>query len=136
MEIVDEEPRRDSIEPLVMLDPLDIRAIGLVMVEIAQVVAEERSPSLAKREVERERAIQAYHRLAVSALRRVRPGGVLVSASCSAHVSAEEFFGALREAARSSGRKWTDQGTTGHPPDHPARIPEAQYLKAIYLKLS
>jgi 23S rRNA (cytosine1962-C5)-methyltransferase len=53
-------------------------------------------PSLAKREVERERAIEAYGRLASSAIRRVRPGGVLVSASCSAHVSEEEFFTAVR----------------------------------------
>ena len=90
-------------------------------------------PSLAKKEVERERAIQAYGRLAASALRRVRSGGTLISASCSAHVSADEFFGVVREAAKSSQRRWTELETTGQPIDHPARIPEARYLKAIYL---
>ena len=93
-------------------------------------------PSLAKKEVERERAIQAYGRLATSAIQRVRPGGILVSASCSAHVSADEFFAVVRESAQSSQRRWTELETSGHPVDHPARIPEARYLKAIYLTVS
>ena len=92
-------------------------------------------PSLAKRETERAGAIQAYGRLAASGLTRIRPGGLLLAASCSAHVSAEEFFGAVREAARRSGRRFTELRTTGHAPDHPATIPEAKYLKAIYLRL-
>ncbi len=91
-------------------------------------------PSLAKRETERASAIQAYARLAASGVGRVRPGGVLLAASCSAHVSAEEFFGAVRSAARSSGRRFTELRTTGHAPDHPATFPEANYLKAIYLR--
>lgn len=93
-------------------------------------------PSLAKREVERARAIEAYGRLAASAIRRLRPGGILVSASCSAHVTSEEFFGAVRSAARASHRGFTEQGTTGPAGDHPTRIPELQYLKAIYLAFS
>ncbi len=91
-------------------------------------------PSLAKREFEREGAIQAYGRLAVSGLRRVRPGGLLLAASCSAHVSAEEFYGAVRTAVRRSGRRSAELAITGHAPDHPASFPEAQYLKAIYLR--
>jgi 23S rRNA (cytosine1962-C5)-methyltransferase len=93
-------------------------------------------PSLAKREVERSRAIEAYGRLAASAIRRVRPGGFLVSASCSAHVSEAEFFAVVREAARSSRRPFSELETTGPAGDHPTRIPELRYLKAIYLSLS
>jgi 23S rRNA (cytosine1962-C5)-methyltransferase len=92
-------------------------------------------PSLAKREAERAGAITAYRRLAADALRLLAPGGILVAASCSAHVGAEEFFGAVRGAAQQSGRRWTELETTGHAPDHPATFPEAQYLKAIYLRL-
>ncbi|PYJ58229.1 MAG: 23S rRNA (cytosine(2499)-C(5))-methyltransferase [Verrucomicrobia bacterium] len=92
-------------------------------------------PSLARREAERAGAIQAYGRLAQSGLAHLRPGGVLVAASCSAHVSAEEFFGALRLAAKKSRRKFTELQTTGHAPDHPATFPEVHYLKCIYLKL-
>ena len=91
-------------------------------------------PSLAKREAERAGAIQAYGRLAANGLRALRPGGVLVAASCSAHVSAAEFFDTVRTAARQTGRTFAELATTGHPPDHPATFAEAQYLKCIYLR--
>jgi 23S rRNA (cytosine1962-C5)-methyltransferase len=93
-------------------------------------------PSLAKREAERARAIGAYRQLNADALRWLAPGGVLVAASCSAHVSTEEFFGAVRQAARETARPFIEWQTTGHPPDHPATFPEAQYLKAIYLRFA
>ena len=90
-------------------------------------------PSLAKRETDRAGAIRAYHALAVSCLRRLRPGGILVAASCSAHVSAEEFFGTVLEAADKQGR-FTELWRAGHAPDHPATFPEAQYLKCVALQ--
>ncbi len=91
-------------------------------------------PSLAKREIERTGAIQAYGRLAANGLRALRRGGVLVAASCSAHVTAAEFFEAVRCAARRGARNFTELETTGHAPDHPATFPEAQYLKCIFLR--
>ena len=93
-------------------------------------------PSLAKREAERARALQAYRRLVSGALRRLLPHGILVAASCSAHVSANEFFEAVRQTARSVNRPFRELATTLHPSDHPATFPEAQYLKAIYLQLN
>lgn len=92
-------------------------------------------PSFAKKESERARAIEAYVRLARLGIARVEPGGFLVAASCSAHVSPEEFFGAIRSAAKKSGRKFTEWQTTGHAADHPAKFSEAAYLKCIYLQL-
>lgn len=92
-------------------------------------------PSLARREAEREGAIRAYGKLAGDGLRRLAPGGVLVSASCSAHVSAEEFWEAVRTAARRSGRRWRELRRSRHAPDHHASFAEAEYLKAIYLQL-
>jgi 23S rRNA (cytosine1962-C5)-methyltransferase len=91
-------------------------------------------PSLAKREAERAGAIRAYAKLAAAGLQHLRPGGILLAGSCSAHVSAEEFFGAVRQAARESGRRFTELQTMRHAPDHPATFPEAEYLKGIYLK--
>jgi 23S rRNA (cytosine1962-C5)-methyltransferase len=91
-------------------------------------------PSLAKREAERTRAIGAYRQLSADALRWLAPSGVLVAASCSAHVSTAEFFGAVRQAARATARPFTEWQTTGHAPDHPTTFPEAQYLKAVYLR--
>jgi len=92
-------------------------------------------PSLAKRESEREGAIQAYGKLAANGIRALRGDGVLVAASCSAHVSAEEFFEVVRESARGAGRTFEELETSTHPADHPAAFPEAQYLKCVYLRV-
>ncbi len=91
-------------------------------------------PSLARRETERTGAIAAYGRLAADCARRVRPGGWLVAASCSAHVTEEEFLGAVRRALGLPGGGWTEVRVTGHAPDHPATFPEARYLKAIHVR--
>jgi 23S rRNA (cytosine1962-C5)-methyltransferase len=93
-------------------------------------------PSLAKRESERAGAIRAYGRLATLGMNCLSPGGILVAASCSAHVSAEEFFEAVRQSAVKSGRRFKELETTRHAPDHPAKFKEAEYLKAIYLSLA
>ncbi len=91
-------------------------------------------PSLAKRETERAGAIQAYGKLARHAISHLRPKGILISASCSAHVSADEFFSMLRETARNSGRKFEEMQTSEHALDHPTTFPEACYLKCIDLR--
>jgi 23S rRNA (cytosine1962-C5)-methyltransferase len=91
-------------------------------------------PSLAKRESERAGAIRAYGQLAAAGLAHLNTGGVLVACSCSAHVTAAEFFGAVRQVARAAGRRFAELQTTGHAPDHPATFPEAEYLKGIYLQ--
>jgi 23S rRNA (cytosine1962-C5)-methyltransferase len=90
-------------------------------------------PSLAKREDERVRAIAAYARLASLGIRHVARDGIMVACSCSAHVCADEFFDAVREAAKASKRKFRELETTRQPFDHPANFAEAEYLKAIYL---
>lgn len=91
-------------------------------------------PSFAKREAERAGAIRAYARLTKLGLGRLARGGLLVACSCSAHVGAEEFFTAVRQAATATGRAFEELRTTGHAPDHPATFKEAVYLKAIYLR--
>jgi 23S rRNA (cytosine1962-C5)-methyltransferase len=93
-------------------------------------------PSLAKKEAERSEAIGAYKRLIAAALAQLNDDGLLVACSCSAHVSAGEFFNLTLETARNSGRKFEELKTTGHATDHPATFSEAEYLKAIYLKVS
>jgi 23S rRNA (cytosine1962-C5)-methyltransferase len=93
-------------------------------------------PSLAKREAERAGAIRAYGRLAGNGIRRLVHDGLLLACSCSAHVSAEEFFGAVRQAAANSGRRFVELKTTRHAPDHPATFKEANYLKGIFLEIS
>jgi 23S rRNA (cytosine1962-C5)-methyltransferase len=88
-------------------------------------------PTLAKRESERAGAIRAYQHLNSAAISRLRPGGILVAASCSAHVSAEDFLRAIEEAAQASARPWRELWRSGHAADHPAGFREAEYLKAV-----
>ncbi len=102
------------------------RGFGLIILD---------PPSLARRESEKPEALGAYGRLVSSALKHLSPAGILVACSCSAHVSSEEFFAVVRRAASKSGRKSTELETTFHAPDHPATFKEAEYLKAIYLRL-
>jgi 23S rRNA (cytosine1962-C5)-methyltransferase len=93
-------------------------------------------PSLAKRETERAGAIGAYNKLIATAIRHLRKGGGLVSASCSAHVAAAEFFEAVSGAAMESGRRFELVKKTQHAPDHPATFAEAEYLKCVYLRFA
>lgn len=86
-------------------------------------------PSLAKRESEKAGALRAYRKLVASALPWLAPNGILVAASCSAHVTPEEFFSTVLSAS-----KLKEIRRTENPPDHPASFPEARYLKCIYLK--
>lgn len=92
-------------------------------------------PSLAKRETERTGAIQAYRKLTELGLPRLRRGGILVAASCSAHVSTGEFFTAVLDALHASRRPFAELARTTHAPDHPATFPEAQYLKCLFAQL-
>jgi len=89
-------------------------------------------PSLAKRASEKPGALRAYRKLAQSALPWLDRNGILVAASCSAHVTPEEFFSTILEATRPAGLK--EFGRTKNPSDHPATFPEAHYLKCIYLR--
>lgn len=91
-------------------------------------------PSLTRREREKPGALRAYRRLNADAMRCLRPGGILVAASCSAHVKPAEFLGLIRDEARRTGRDWRELWVTGHAPDHPAGFSEAEYLKAIALE--
>ncbi|MCB1132004.1 MAG: class I SAM-dependent methyltransferase, partial [Verrucomicrobiae bacterium] len=124
----DEDPRISSVrrdriqaDAFRWLDE-DERTYDLIVVD---------PPSLAKREKERAGALRAYHALNQRAIAKLRRGGILVAASCSAHVSAQEFLGTLREIARQSGRPWRELWESAHAVDHPARFPEAGYLKAL-----
>ena len=93
-------------------------------------------PSMARREKERDGALRAYQRLNTRAISMLRPGGILLAASCSAHVTADEFMSLVKDAARRAGRPWSELWTAGHAADHPAAFPEAEYLKAICLEFA
>jgi 23S rRNA (cytosine1962-C5)-methyltransferase len=89
-------------------------------------------PSLAKRDSEKQGALRAYRQLLQSALPWLSPNAIVVAASCSAHVTPDEFFAAVLDIARRHNLQ--ELRRTESPPDHPATFPEARYLKCIYLQ--
>jgi 23S rRNA (cytosine1962-C5)-methyltransferase len=89
-------------------------------------------PSFARRQGQAARALAAYRRLTRLSLRVLRPGGVLVQASCSSQVDAQTFFAGVRASAGQAGRALQEIERTGHPLDHPVTFPEGAYLKCIF----
>jgi 23S rRNA (cytosine1962-C5)-methyltransferase len=92
-------------------------------------------PSFAPSEKAKPRALSAYRKLHGAAAAVLAPGGVLCAASCSSHVTAEDFATTLDDAAL--GR--TDlslAGMFGPPADHPtvAAFSEGRYLKFAVLR--
>lgn len=105
------------------------RRFGLIVVD---------PPSFASRAGEERRALAAYSKLTRLAVDLLAPGGMLVQASCSSRVGAEEFAGAVLSAARDAAGprgRVREVLRTGHAADHPIGFPEAAYLKALYCEI-
>jgi 23S rRNA (cytosine1962-C5)-methyltransferase len=58
-----------------------------------------------------------------------------VQASCSARVTADDFFATIQEAVRDGGRRLDEVERTGHAIDHPIGFPEGAYLKALFARV-
>jgi len=95
-------------------------------------------PAHAKRKGERDDALRGYKELNVRALRLLRPGGRLLSCSCSFHVGPEEFLDTLRAAAADAGRDVRLVERRGAARCHPERLafPESSYLKVFVLEVT
>ncbi len=91
-------------------------------------------PSFAKKEKEISRALSSYKKLAILGARLVKRGGLLVLASCSSRVSADEFF-KTNYNALSKNKKLKLKAKTHHDIDHPINFPEGAYLKCGYYQL-
>lgn len=89
-------------------------------------------PAFASRKQNKDNALQAYLRLARFGAQCTREGGLLLAASCSSQVRANEFYRAVDLGIRASGRSFQKILKTGHPLDHPVTFREGAYLKAIY----
>ena len=93
-------------------------------------------PAFAKSQKAVDSALAGYASLNRAALAVVAPGGLLVTASCSARVSAEQFFDAVKEAAFKAKVDLQVVAETRQPPDHPVspQFREGRYLKCIVLR--
>ena len=92
-------------------------------------------PAFTKNRASRDGAIRGYNEINRVALRLLRPGGVLVTCSCSHHLSAPEFRETVEGAARDAGRVLKLIEQRGQPADHPVLLdaPESEYLKCLIL---
>jgi 23S rRNA (cytosine1962-C5)-methyltransferase len=93
-------------------------------------------PAFAKSQKAVEAALDGYASLNRQALAILRPGGVLCTASCSARVTPEQFFDAVKEAAHKAGVDLALVEERYQPPDHPVRpqFKEGKYLKFYVYK--
>jgi 23S rRNA (cytosine1962-C5)-methyltransferase len=90
-------------------------------------------PAFAKSKKNLETALRGYKEMNLRALKMLRPGGILVTCSCSFHVSEAEFLSVLASAAADAHRIVKILEKRGAAKDHPAvvTIPEASYLKCV-----
>lgn len=80
-----------------------------------------------------EKALKGYETINRLALELLEPGGILLTCSCSGHVSAEQFIHVLVSAAQKTGRELQLLEQRGQAPDHPISLfcLETAYLKCV-----
>jgi 23S rRNA (cytosine1962-C5)-methyltransferase len=95
-------------------------------------------PAFAKSKKHLESALRGYKELNLRALKMLRPGGVLVTCSCSFAVSEQHFFDVLNEAAQDAHRSVRVLEKRTQAKDHPILlgVPETYYLKCFVLSAS
>jgi 23S rRNA (cytosine1962-C5)-methyltransferase len=94
-------------------------------------------PAFAKSKKHLESAMRGYKELNLRALKMLRPGGVLVTCSCSFAVSEQDFFDVLNEAAQDAHRSVRVLEKRTQAKDHPILlgVPETFYLKCFVLSV-
>jgi 23S rRNA (cytosine1962-C5)-methyltransferase len=94
-------------------------------------------PAFAKSKRTLETAMRGYKELNLRALKMLRPGGVLVTGSCSYHVSDGDFLAMFSSAAADAHRKPRLLEHRAQSKDHPIviGIPETHYLKCFIFNL-
>jgi 23S rRNA (cytosine1962-C5)-methyltransferase len=93
-------------------------------------------PAFAKTKASLPSAIRGYKEINLRAMRLLSPGGNLLTASCSFHLTIPLFLDMLRSAAADSGRRLGLRELRTQPLDHPGivNVPETIYLKSAVLE--
>jgi 23S rRNA (cytosine1962-C5)-methyltransferase len=90
-------------------------------------------PAFAKTKRDLDAALRGYKELNLRALKMLRPGGILITCSCSYHVGQADFIEMLADAARDARRTLRLAEVRRQANDHPIllNIHETAYLKCI-----
>ncbi|MGD2020407.1 MAG: class I SAM-dependent rRNA methyltransferase [Thiohalocapsa sp.] len=93
-------------------------------------------PAFIKRRKDEREGTRAYERLNRLGLALLEPGGLLITSSCSFHLSRDAFLRTVQSAARRTERELQLLLTGAQGPDHPVHpaIPETAYLKTLFLR--
>jgi len=94
-------------------------------------------PAFAKSKRAVEGALRGYKELNLRAFKMLVPGGLLVTCSCSHHVSWTDLEATVASAAADASRRVRLRERRGAAPDHPVvlNLPETEYLKCLVLEV-
>lgn len=94
-------------------------------------------PAFAKSRATVRSAARGYKEINLRALKLLSPGGVLVTCSCSYHMSGELFLDIIGDAALDARRRLQIIETRGQSRDHPVLlgVPETHYLKCAIARV-
>ena len=94
-------------------------------------------PAYAKSFAKRHKAVQGYKRLNAAAMKKVAPGGVMFTFSCSRVVDRALFYNTIVAAALEAGRQVRVMHHLSQSPDHPVNLyhPEGAYLKGLAVQV-
>ncbi len=95
-------------------------------------------PAFAKTQGARTQALKAYRRLNTLGMQVLRPGGILLTCSCSGVVGMDDLLGVLSSDSQRLHRTVQLLEAYTHGVDHPINLamPETSYLKAIFCRIS
>jgi 23S rRNA (cytosine1962-C5)-methyltransferase len=95
-------------------------------------------PAFAKSKRDLDAALRGYKELNLRALKMLRPGGILVTCSCSYHVRESDFLEMLSSAALDAHRTLRLIEVRAQAKDHPIllNVPETAYLKCVIASVS
>lgn len=108
------------------LDDMEDSAYDLIILD---------PPAFVKHRGAIQNGLRGYRRLNTAALRKIAPGGILFTFSCSQLVNKDMFRMSVFSAAEQAGRKVRILHQLTQAPDHPVDIchPEREYLKGLVL---
>lgn len=112
----------------------ELKALDTMKAQFDTIVLD--PPAFAKKRSNLENAVRGYKEINLRAMKMLSPGGILVTCSCSQHVSEIDFLNLLSEAAADACRHFAVREKRTQSSDHPflLSMPETLYLKCIILQ--
>jgi len=125
---------------------LNERAADFIVADAFQYVRQQRErfdfivcdpPAFAKSRSDVDRAARGYKDVNLHAMKLIEPGGLLMTFSCSGHMSLDLFQKVIFAAALDAGRRVSFVRRLTAGPDHPVSVycPEGEYLKGFLLEV-